>query len=76
MSIATRPIRRRKRIAPLTEIRAERLRSALKLAEVSLTAGINSYRLSLIERDLETPTPEELFRLHAAIAALAAERRA
>ena len=75
MSTAVKPNRRRRAFAPLTELRAERLRQALTLFEVSQASGICSYRVSLIERALDEPTAEELTKLHEAIARLALERR-
>jgi len=53
MSTAVKPNRRRRAFAPLTELRAERLRQALTLFEVSQASGICSYRVSLIERALD-----------------------
>jgi transcriptional regulator with XRE-family HTH domain len=67
--------KRRTGLAPLSELRAERLRAALTLFAVAEASGIcSSYRLSIIERGLDEPTPEELAKLHEAIARLANRR--
>jgi transcriptional regulator with XRE-family HTH domain len=76
MSVATNPNRRKRAFAPLSELRAERLRHALTLFELSLASGISSYRVSIIERGLDDATPEELSRIREAIARLAQERKA
>ncbi len=75
MSVATKA-KRRTGLAPLSELRAERLRHALTLFSVAQASGIcSSYRLSIIERELDEPTPEELAKIREAIARLAEERR-
>jgi transcriptional regulator with XRE-family HTH domain len=60
-------------------LRAERLSTelspALTLFEVAQASGISSYRLSIIERELGEPTPEELVKIREAIARLASERK-
>jgi transcriptional regulator with XRE-family HTH domain len=75
MSIAAKA-NKRSGLAPLGELRTERLRHALTLFAVSQAAGISSYRVSIIERALDEPTGEELTKLHEAIARLAEERKA
>ena len=42
---------------------------------VAQASGLSSYRLSILERGLDEPTPEELARIREAIARLAEERR-
>ncbi len=71
MSIAVKPNRRRRSFAPLTELRAERLRHALTLFEIAQASGICSWRVSIIERALDQPTAEELAKLREAIGRLA-----
>jgi transcriptional regulator with XRE-family HTH domain len=75
MSIAVKPNRRRRSFAPLTELRAERLRQALTLFEVAQAAGLSTHRASILERALDEPSPEELAKLHEAIKRLAEERK-
>ena len=67
---------RRRAFAALTPLRAERLQHALTIAEVSSVSGVCTYRISLIERDLDDVTPEELSKLRAAITRLVEERQA
>ena len=74
MSIAAKT-NRRSGLAPLSELRAERLRVAQTLFSVAQESGISSYRLSIIERGLDEPTPEEIAKLREAIARLARERK-
>lgn len=78
MSVATKPIRRRRSFPALSPLRSERLSAAvspaLSLFEVAHAAGLSSYRLSVIERALDEATPEELAKIREAIARLAEER--
>ncbi len=67
------PAQTRRRIPSLTEIRAERLRHSITLAEVALRANLSSYRVSLVERDPSRARPGELEALHRAIDELSAE---
>jgi hypothetical protein len=61
---------RRRRFPALTPLRAERLRQALTIAEVASESGISSFRVSIIERDPDQATPEELGLLRQAIGRL------
>jgi hypothetical protein len=70
---AVKPNRRRA-LAPLTELRAERLRAALTLFEVAQAAGLPSYKVSIVERGLVDGSPEEISLLRAAIAKLVRKR--
>jgi hypothetical protein len=63
---------RHRTFAPLTPLRAERLRHALTIADVAREARLTSFRLSIIERNLDDATPEELAALRDAIARLTA----
>ncbi len=75
----TKTIRRRtvgrRAFPPLTPLRAQRLRHALTIAEVAREAGLTSYRLSVIERNLDSVRPEELAALRSAIATLVKAKR-
>lgn len=73
--VTVKPNRLRRSFAPLTELRAERLRHALTLFAVAEASGICSNRVSIIERALDDPTAEELAKLHEAIERLARERK-
>jgi transcriptional regulator with XRE-family HTH domain len=70
MSNDITPLRRRNRIFPVTELRAERMRHGLPLHRVADRAGISTCRASVIERD-SSAISDEIAALKAAITALA-----
>ncbi len=80
MSTAAKSIRRRRSFPAWSPLRSERLSAApspaLTLFQVAQASGLSSYRLSILERELDEPTAEELAKIREAIARLAKERNA
>jgi transcriptional regulator with XRE-family HTH domain len=60
--------------APLTEVRAYRLRLNVTMAEAAVASGIPMARLSQIERQPDAARDGEIEALHAAVDRVAASR--
>ena len=66
--------RKRNRRAPLTAVRAHRLKAGITLAEVALRSNLNSFRVSIIERDPSQARPGEIKAHRAAVDSIVADR--
>jgi hypothetical protein len=68
--------RQRRHLAPLTDVRAYRLRYGLSLFEVAHESGLTTFRASIIERDPARARPGEIDAHHTAVDRLSAKREA
>lgn len=60
MTISVAPQRGHRQRAALTSLRTYRLVRMVSIAEVSVRSGLNTYRISVIERRPELARPEEI----------------